>query len=68
MLRDTTTGSHVSVMISEHGASAIRGLAGEYLLLDVAAADRYWVAKLGTEETYDVEVPGARRIVEAEAA
>jgi len=68
VLRDTSTGAHVSVMISEHGTSAIRGLAGQYLLLDVTTADRFWVAKLGTDEAFDVSVPDARRILDVELA
>lgn len=68
VIRDVSTGAHTSVMISDHGASAIRGIAGEYLLLQTVSNSRFWLAHLGTEETRDVTISGARRIIEAELA
>lgn len=68
VLRNLETGAHESIMISEHGVSAIRGLAGDWLLLETLAGERYWLAHLGTEETVDVSVPGTRSLLEVELA
>lgn len=67
VLRDLATGAHASVMISEFGASAIRGIAGEWLLMETTG-ERFWLAKLGTDETMQVEVPGTTRLLEVELA
>lgn len=68
VLRDLDSGAHASVMISSHGTSLIHGIAGDYLLLEAQATERFWLAHLGTEETIDVDIPGARRIVDVELA
>lgn len=68
VIRDLASGTHVSLMISAHGASAIRGIAGDYLLLQTMANNRFWLAHLGTDETRDLTLTGARRIVDAELA
>lgn len=68
VLRDLGTGAHVSMMISEHGRSAIRDLAGDTILLETISSNRYWLAQLGTDETWELAVEGSRRILEAELA